>query len=235
MDYAAMSNHRPDSGKRSFLSLEDRAALENFLAEVSSAEVQPEAVYETLRSKLESWMSRHLKKRGVRRSDVEDACQEVLLRLMKNVTNLRDPAAFTAYVFRIVQHVARQFRRAYRLRPLAHDIHRFSGPGLALQMDVADSLRQLPVAWAEALILVHVEGYTYQEASEVLGMSFRATKKALEKGRRRLRLLMIAPLAQRRTQVNTFRRSVSTRAGRRSWRRTNVIRLAMKKNEPATK
>jgi hypothetical protein len=39
-------------------------------------------------------------------------------------------------------------------------------------MHVARCLAQLPVAWAEALTLVYVEGYTYQQASVALVISF---------------------------------------------------------------
>src|SRR5215467_6637689 len=95
------------SGKRS-IAWSARAALRRLVKKASAPGAKPDALYTWVRRKLSRWMNRELRKRGVGWSEIEDARQEVLLRLIKkmNKHQLRVPDAFMVFLLRIVQSVA---------------------------------------------------------------------------------------------------------------------------------
>ena len=53
--------------------------------------------------------------------------------------------------------------------------------------DVDRALRILPDEQREAVLLVMVEGYSYKEAAEIMGISVEALESLLARGRRTLR------------------------------------------------
>ena len=94
--------------------------------------------------------------------DVEDLVQDVFLAAWRRLDNLRDPAAFGGWVAMIARNRATDFHRssieAVELPDTleAHDATA-AGPEASA---VLETIRQLPEAYRETLILRLVEGMT---------------------------------------------------------------------------
>lgn len=131
--------------------------------------------------------------RGVAHDDMEDAVHDVVVCLMDAIRRLRDPKLFDTYVFRIMQHVARTYRRPI-FDPLDEQIVVGPYEDADLRLDISTVLAELPSHWAYVVRLVYIERYSYSEAAALLGCSIRAIKRMLQKARSRMRVRLAAPV-----------------------------------------
>ena len=142
-------------------------------------------------SKLRSWIKYELRKRGVPSQDLEDALQEVLIRaVLEKLNKLRKPGAFILFLKYKIQDVAKEFWKGPAFEELLENIIPEVRHARVSPIDMARALAQLPPGYADALVLVYVYGYTYEEAAEALGCSVPSLKKRLEKARSMMRVLL---------------------------------------------
>jgi RNA polymerase sigma-70 factor, ECF subfamily len=134
-------------------------------------------------------------------ADAEDVLQEALLNAYRATAQLRDPAAFQAWLARIARNVCFRLRRREALRPLLDDAGREALDAVPAgeasvesvlvqqQMDhcVKDALLRVPDGYREVLVLRDVEGLTGPEAAETLRISLPAVKSRLHRARALLR------------------------------------------------
>lgn len=115
--------------------------------------------------------------------DQEDLFQDVLVNLWSSVRAFRGDAKETTWIYRVTFNTAMAWRRTERRRRQKHESlikfdaspQTFSGPDESLpQREIVEQLyaaiRQLPKLDA-SLALMHLDGLSYQEMSEVLGIS----------------------------------------------------------------
>jgi RNA polymerase sigma-70 factor (ECF subfamily) len=125
----------------------------------------------------------------------EDVAQEVFLRVHRQLGTLRDPARFVPWLLAIARNASYDAGRARRRRPLelvgdreipttAHS------PDPHLTFEVHDALRRLDPDLHEAIVLVCLAGFTYDEAAEVLGTPAGTIKSRVFRARKRLMVLL---------------------------------------------
>lgn len=101
----------------------------------------------------------------------DDALQETLIVVLKNLPTLREPAALRAWVRRIAVRESLRLVTGRREVPVADIIHAgVATADLDLRADVRAVLETLPVAHRAVLVLRHVEDLSEDETAEVLGV-----------------------------------------------------------------
>jgi RNA polymerase sigma-70 factor (ECF subfamily) len=115
--------------------------------------------------------------------DQEDLFQEVLLQLWSSIPAFRGEAKETTWIYRVAWNTALAWRRGERRRREGHETFiklsqvphaRPSHLESQLEQEIVERLyaaiRQLPKVDA-SLALMHLDGLSYQEMAEVLGIS----------------------------------------------------------------
>jgi RNA polymerase sigma-70 factor (ECF subfamily) len=116
--------------------------------------------------------------------DQEDLFQEILLQLWSSAPAFRGEAKETTWIYRVSFNTALVWQRGEKRRRLKHETYwQFNplpGPGSGGQTGPSpddelvnmlyEAIRQLPKLDA-SLALMHLDGLSYREMSEVLGIS----------------------------------------------------------------
>lgn len=121
-------------------------------------------------------------------NDVEDAVQESLLLVSRKLSSLREPAAFTSWLFRIVKRECNRLKRATRLLLMQpSDLEEIEGPHYpapnGLVRDVARALARLPEHYREAILMRDLEGLSIAEISARLALHPEAAKARIHRAR----------------------------------------------------
>lgn len=119
-------------------------------------------------------------------SDVDDLVQEVFLQAWRQLTSLRDSAAFGGWLRQIaIRQVADHFRRQHSTEGLHSDAASSSTDEKAwlLLMEI----RRLPEAYRDTLVLRFVEGLTGPEIAALTGLTPDSVRVNLHRGTKMLR------------------------------------------------
>lgn len=119
-------------------------------------------------------------------ADAEDLVQDVFVRAIQQLSSLRNPAAFGAWLAAITRRIAVDRHRKYRPLLGSHDAPGGFRPDRA-EFEVLDALRDLPSAYRETLILRLVEGMTGPEIAMRTGLTPESVRVNLCRGMKRLR------------------------------------------------
>ena len=120
--------------------------------------------------------------------DGDDAMQETMIRVLKGVRRLREPAALHGWVRRIAVREALKLARARRpLVPVEQLPEPPAGIVPELPVEVADTLRQLPPEQRAILFLRELEGFTEAEAAALLDIPAGTAKSRLHRARQAFR------------------------------------------------
>jgi RNA polymerase sigma-70 factor, ECF subfamily len=148
----------------------------------------------------------------------DDIAQDVLLALLSSVRRgaIRDPQAFVGYCAAITRNAL-----ARRLAQLGHARARSSelaiddiadvprrDQDLDLRLDVVAGLQGLPTTARAVLSAIYLEGHSYQEAAQKLGLPLGSLKRIQTRGLRLLRDQL--PAAGERGQARAMHRSDSS-------------------------
>lgn len=120
-------------------------------------------------------------------SDVDDAVQEVLLTLSRRLGSLRVLAAFSSWLFKVVQRECRRLgRQALNFDPydeetLEHWLAVHSTD--ALRLELTHALESLPAQYRQIILLRDFEEFTIAEIAARLGLSTAAAKSRLHRAR----------------------------------------------------
>jgi len=144
-------------------------------------------------------------RRAVRRwhreqADADDLVQETLLRALANAHLYEPGSDLRAWLFTIMRNqflagAAKANRFISMLRVFAETDHGVGGDPSETRLvlrDVAGALRRLPSKQRIAVMLACVEGKSYEQAAEAMGLSVSAVRCHLARGRNRLRTAMEA-------------------------------------------
>lgn len=128
---------------------------------------------------------------------VEDAVQEVVLRVLVHLRSLRDPGKFGRYVNQVTRNYLRDLLRRRRSAvPLTESVE---APGsdpfteAAHREEAAQvhrAIAQLSELDRQVVLLRHWAGARYEEIAEVLGLSVSAVQSRLFRARRELARLL---------------------------------------------
>ncbi|MGN6162128.1 MAG: RNA polymerase sigma factor SigE [Marmoricola sp.] len=132
------------------------------------------------------------------RPDAEDLTQEVFVRVFKSL-HTYTPGTFEGWLHRITTNLfLDQARRKQRIRfeSLGEDVARLastvrSGEALAtdglFDADVEGALAALPPDFRVAVVLCDIEGLSYEEISDILGVKMGTVRSRIHRGRALLR------------------------------------------------
>jgi RNA polymerase sigma-70 factor (ECF subfamily) len=122
--------------------------------------------------------------------EADDLTQDVFLLAWRQLSSLREPAAFCGWLIQIARHRATDFhRRSHDAAELADDVapqdpqqsHR------AEAVAVLRAIQELPEAYRETLILRLVEGMTGPEIAARTGLAHGSVRVNLHRGMKLLR------------------------------------------------
>jgi RNA polymerase sigma-70 factor (ECF subfamily) len=156
---------------------------------------------------------RHALRLTGNRSDADDLTQEVFLRVFRSWESYT-PGTFEGWLHRVTTNLfLDQARRKRRLRfdPLADSADSLGGLGSSpashelaldgvLDADVEAALSGLTPEFRDAVLLADVDGLSYEEVAQVLGLKLGTVRSRIHRGRARLRRTLAhrAPVAGRR-------------------------------------
>lgn len=141
-------------------------------------------IEETLEKRYSRWVEDHrgLLFRVVHASerspdDKSDLFQEILIQLWKSMPSFEGRCKETTWIYRVALNTARAWRRSEKRRRERHEaivsftsLHGSGAESNPLLEQLYESIRQLPKAEG-SLLLLHLDGLSYQEMAEVLGVS----------------------------------------------------------------
>jgi RNA polymerase sigma-70 factor (ECF subfamily) len=131
-------------------------------------------------------------------AEAEDLAQEAFLAAFKALPTFRADAKFSTWLYRIASNKCKDWLRVKRPGQGQYDVgadeqldlHVADGrtpEDLLSQQQVAKELNQaiqrLPPLYREAFVLKHIEGLSYEEMGEILGVSGDTLKMRVYKGR----------------------------------------------------
>jgi len=129
-------------------------------------------------------------------SDVDDAVQEALLIVSRRVASLRAVAAFSGWMFRIVQRECRRLGRvALRYDPYdeaALEAWVGTRNDDSLRHELAQAFEALPPHYREIILLRDFEELTISEIAERVGLTTPATKSRLHRARQLMREYLLS-------------------------------------------
>jgi RNA polymerase sigma-70 factor, ECF subfamily len=132
------------------------------------------------------------------RAEAEDLAQDAFMAAFKALPTFRADSKFSTWLYRIASNKCKDWLRVKRPGQGQHDVdveeqldHQIAEDRtpetLLSQQQVAQELEQaiqrLPPLYREAFVLKHVEGLSYEEMEEILGVSGDTLKMRVYKGR----------------------------------------------------
>ena len=135
------------------------------------------------------------------RAEAEDLAQEAFLAAFKALSTFRADAKFSTWLYRIAANKCKDWLRVKRPGQGQQDVdidemldahvaEKRTPEQLLSQQQVAQELEQaiqrLPPLYREAFVLKHVEGLSYEEMEQILGVNSDTLKMRVYKGRLQL-------------------------------------------------
>ena len=158
-----------------------------------------------------------------RHEEAEDLTHEVFLHLHRAIGSFRGESSFTTWLHRLTtNHVLMHFRRLKPRKGLlaaendqgdlraAANLRAVTGSPSPDAVALELAVEQLPPGYRAVFILHDVEGYEHDEIARMLGVATGTSKSQLHKARMRLRKLLGAARAGKRTAAQSVQ--ISPRA-----------------------
>jgi RNA polymerase sigma-70 factor (ECF subfamily) len=122
------------------------------------------------------------------RATAEDVTQEAFLRAYRGLLSYKGRARFTSWLLRIVRNCAVDaYRKTRRETPTANEEGAAERPGASPAAEerarINDAIRRLPLSLREPFVVIEVLGYSYQEASTILGLRMGTLKSRMHRAR----------------------------------------------------
>jgi RNA polymerase sigma-70 factor (ECF subfamily) len=152
-------------------------------------------------------------------ADASDITQEVFIKIFRNIRSFHGEASLRTWIYRIALHEASNQRRWWSRHkrqeitmeaPCGGRDADCDGEPMSLGATLADdnhspfdhaahaevrehveaALRQVPEAFRTVVILREIEGFTYEEIADILGVNLGTVKSRLTRGRAALREIL---------------------------------------------
>ncbi|MBL7140490.1 MAG: RNA polymerase sigma factor [Planctomycetes bacterium] len=144
------------------------------------------------------------------REDALDVVQESFIHVMRGIEGFRGQSSFRTWLYRIVTHAALDYRR-YRSHRRAESLDAENAPEPAaegptqqtppeeaaehdLRRAIDEALANISEKNRAALVLYAMEGMSYKEVAEVLGISVGTVMSRIFNARQRLRELLASEI-----------------------------------------
>jgi RNA polymerase sigma factor (sigma-70 family) len=154
-------------------------------AQVRAAQRGDPLAMDRLLTELAPWVGRICAAIALDQS--EDAMQETLIVVLRNLPALREPAAWRAWVRRIAVREALRMTQNDRVVAMPDPPEVTVSADLDTAIDVRETLRKLPAAQRAVLVLRNLEDLSEQETAEVLGVPEGTVKSRLHRAQQGFR------------------------------------------------
>lgn len=140
-----------------------------------------------------------IKKRVRSEHDVDDILQIVFIKIFKNLDSLKEDQKLQAWIYQITRNGIIDYYRKEKLH-VSEDFANymesdgaFDGPDVVNELSacIRPMVIELPVKYKEALELTEFHGLTQKQLSEKLGLSFSGAKSRVQRGREKLKILLL--------------------------------------------
>jgi RNA polymerase sigma factor (sigma-70 family) len=128
-------------------------------------------------------------------ASADDVVQEAFLKAYRGLGKFRDRASLDTWFYRILLRQAQSQRRWRALRDLwngetSRALETVAAPGrdIDVQRRIAAALARLSAPQRQSFVLVHLEGFTVDEAATIMGKAAGTVKSHLHRALSRLRL-----------------------------------------------
>ena len=148
-----------------------------------------------------------------RREDGEDICQEVFLRVYRDIGKFRGESKLSTWIGSITWHICIDHLRRNK-REMIKAVENFT-PAMLAKVDISPNLGShdrkalknlvhliidaMPAHYRVVVTLYHLEGFSYAEIEEITGMPEGTVKSYLNRGRQIIHDRMIAAIPEIRT------------------------------------
>jgi len=135
-----------------------------------------------------------------RQDQLDDVVQQVWLTVWQRIPKLRDPARWRSWLYRLTRNAAIDAgRNATRTRerslalpleghePAGHGRTGEAADGGELHGEVLEAIKALPALYREPFVLRHLNGWSYEQIADVMGMPVDSIETRLVRARRFLR------------------------------------------------
>ena len=139
------------------------------------------------------------------REDAQDLTQEAFIKAYSSLSSFRGDSRFSSWLYRIVSNVCLDFKRRQSRRPSA-SLTVEDDEGESVQLDIADEsqspeallerkmtreavregLKQLPDEQRQILLLREIQGLSYEEIGEAMGLEEGTVKSRIFRARKKL-------------------------------------------------
>ncbi len=139
------------------------------------------------------------------REDAQDMTQEAFIKAYSSLSTFRGDSKFSSWLYRIVSNVCLDFKRRQSRRP-SSSLTVEDDEGENIQLDIADEsqspeallerkmtreavragLQQLPDEQRQILLLREIQGLSYEEIGEVMGLEAGTVKSRIFRARKKL-------------------------------------------------
>jgi RNA polymerase sigma-70 factor (ECF subfamily) len=121
----------------------------------------------------------------------EDVSQEAFLRAFRAIRSYKGEARFSSWLLRIVRNCAVDAYRRTRKVTVGPNEDRgdlmagspLDPPETEERARINDAIRRLPMQLREPFVVIEILGYTYQEASTILGTRIGTVKSRMHRAR----------------------------------------------------
>jgi RNA polymerase sigma-70 factor (ECF subfamily) len=120
-------------------------------------------------------------------NDVDDVVQDVFVTALERLHELREPAAFGGWLATIARHRATDHGRRLRVMEALADDLAVRDPDHLEALAILETVRSLPEAYRETLILRLVEGMSGAEIADRTGLTPASVRVNLHRGMKLLR------------------------------------------------
>lgn len=131
--------------------------------------------------------------------DAADAVQSAFIKAHRSLRRCRDPERVGAWLFRIGANTCKDLLKSRRTTVPVEDVHGLEAEAgnpereverHRVRSEIDRALAALAVEQREAFVMKHVEGWSYTEMSETLGVSVPALKMRVHRAREELQALL---------------------------------------------
>lgn len=165
---------------------------------VARAIAGSDAAFAALVDRYNDLLYRHAERMLGLVDDAEDVVQSAWIKAFRNLRKCRDPERFGAWVFRIGANACKDAVKAKRrgIVPLELVAELESHDGdTATRLDqrrrLASALASLAPDQREAFLLKHMEGWSYEEMADQLGVQVSALKMRVHRAREELQITLL--------------------------------------------
>lgn len=165
---------------------------------VARAIAGSDAAFAALVDRYNDLLYRHAERMLGQADDAEDVVQSAWIKAFRNLRKCRDPERFGAWVFRIGANACKDAVKAKRrgIVPLEsvaelESNDRDTATRLDQRRRLASALARLAPDQREAFLLKHMEGWTYEEMADRLGVRVSALKMRVHRAREELQITLL--------------------------------------------